>query len=202
MKKVLTIVILPIIIILLGWAIYSSINQPVKFKKEREAREKVAKERLIDIRTLQVAYKSVHAKYAPSIDSLIDFYNNGTITIVKQIGSLDDSVAVARKLVKREKVEIPVKDTILASRTNFVIDSLRTIPFSGGDPIIIKEVSKMVSGANVPLFEAGMPYNSLLKGLDHQLIVNLNAERKDTDRYPGMLVGSITSPNNNAGNWE
>ncbi|MDD2594996.1 MAG: hypothetical protein PHD11_04180 [Bacteroidales bacterium] len=202
MKKVLTIVILPIIIILLGWAIYSSINQPVKFKKEREAREKVAKERLIDIRTLQVAYKSVHAKYAPSIDSLIDFYNNGTITIVKQIGSLDDSVAVARKLVKREKVEIPVKDTILASRTNFVIDSLRTIPFSGGDPIIIKEVSKMVSGVNVPLFEAGMPYNSLLKGLDHQLIVNLNAERKDTDRYPGMLVGSITSPNNNAGNWE
>ena len=47
-----------------------------------------------------------------------------------------------------------------------------------------------------------MPYRSLLKGLDNQLRINLDAEREDTGRYPGLKVGSVTAPNNNAGNWE
>ena len=61
---------------------------------------------------------------------------------------------------------------------------------------------KTVSGVKVPLFEACMPYRSLLKGLDNQLRINLDAEREDTGRYPGLKVGSISAPNNNAGNWE
>ena len=32
--------------------------------------------------------------------------------------------------------------------------------------------------------------------------INLDAEREDQGRYPGLQVGSITAPNNNAGNWE
>jgi hypothetical protein len=63
-------------------------------------------------------------------------------------------------------------------------------------------VNKMVSGVNVPLFEAKMPYNSLLKGMDRQLVINLIADREDTERYPGLMVGSIENPNNNAGNWD
>jgi hypothetical protein len=55
---------------------------------------------------------------------------------------------------------------------------------------------------DVPLFEAQMPYWSILKGMDHQQIVNLVAEREDTGRYPGLMVGSIENANNNAGNWE
>ena len=46
------------------------------------------------------------------------------------------------------------------------------------------------------------PFDVLLKGMDRQLIVNLNEERKITNRYPGLKVGSIDQPNNNAGNWE
>ena len=42
----------------------------------------------------------------------------------------------------------------------------------------------------------------LLKGLDHQLIVNLKAEREDMGQYAGLKVGDIDNPNNNAGNWE
>ena len=61
---------------------------------------------------------------------------------------------------------------------------------------------KMVSGVPVPLFEARMPWMVLLNGMDHQLIVNLNAEMRDLNRYEGLQVGSITAPNNNAGNWE
>ena len=42
----------------LVFANYSSIMKPVKFNKQRDARKEVAVERLKDIRTLQVAYKS------------------------------------------------------------------------------------------------------------------------------------------------
>lgn len=202
MKKLLTLVILPIIILGLGYLIVKSINQPVKFNNERSAREKVAIERLKDIRTLQVSYKSVHSKYAPTIDSLIDFYNNGKITIIRKIGSEDDSLAVAQKMVRRETIELPVRDTLFNDRPGFVVDSLKYIPFSGGDTTIVREVARMVSGVSVPLFEACMPFSQLLKGMDQQLIINLNAERNDTDRYPGLQVGSVTTPNNNAGNWE
>lgn len=108
MKKLLTYAILPIATIALVYLIFMSITKPVNFNKEQAAREKVAIERLKDIRTLQTTYKSAYNHYAPTMDSLIDFYKNGKITIVKQIGSMDDSVAVAKKLVKRENILIPV----------------------------------------------------------------------------------------------
>ncbi len=201
MKKILQFVVLPLAIIGLGYAIWSSIQEPVQFKKNREMREKVGIERLKDIRTLQVAFKSKYGRFTPSIDSLIDFYRNGEITVIRQVGSWDDSAAVAEKRVYRDSIKIAVKDTLLKG-TNFIPDSLKTIPFSGGQPVEMQAVVKKVSGVDVPLFEASMPFNLLLKGLNRQLIINLNAERNDTNRYPGLKVGSVDAPNNNAGNWE
>jgi len=226
MKKVLTIVILPILILGLLYLIIASVMKPVNFQKEQKQREAVGIERLKDIRTLQVAYKSTYDRFAPSIDTLKDFYHNGTITVIKQIGSMDDSAAVAhteaikkrnpritseqlqemydngdKQLVFRIETDIPVKDTLFNDRPGFCIDSLAFIPFSG-DSIIMQSVISKVSGVDVPLFEACMPYKSLLKGMDNQLRINLDADRKDIDKYPGLMVGSITSPNNNAGNWE
>ena len=68
--------------------------------------------------------------------------------------------------------------------------------------MIMQAVVARVSGVDVPLFEAAAPFDYLLKGLDRQLIVNLNADRELMGRYPGLKVGSIDAPNNNAGNWE
>jgi hypothetical protein len=190
----------------------------------------VAVQRLKDIRDLQVAFKNVNARYASTIDSLKMFYNEGKMKITLQVGSKDDSLAMAntKKLsqkygyLKKEKLqqklhelylageqnlvfevssEIAVKDTLFKGRTDFCIDSLAFIPFSG-DSIIMESTIKKVSGVNVPLFEASMPYRSLLKGLNNQLRINLDAEREDQGRYQGLQVGSVTQPNNNAGNWE
>ena len=202
MKKVLTYIVFPIIIVLLVFLIVKSIQQPVKFNKEKSVREAAAIVKLKDIRTLQVAYKNVNGKFAPCIDSLIDFYNNGKMTVIRSIGSMDDSVAVAKNLVKREAIEIPVRDTLLKNRPDFKAEDLKFIPFTDGDTIIMRSTIKEVSGVDVPLFEAQVPYIQLLNGMDHQLLVNLYYERVETDRYPGLHVGSIYNPNNNAGNWE
>ena len=231
MRKLLTYFIFPLLIIGLAFLLYRSINEPVKFNKELSQRQSVAIEQLKDIRTLQVTYRDTYGHYAPVMDSLIDFYNNGKITIMRQIGSEDDSVAVLHteavkknyRNLKGEKlmeklyelyengdnnliVRIPqqtsVKDTLFKNRPDFNVKNLHYIPFSEGDTVIMNTVVKQVSGVDVPLFEAKMPYWSLLKGMDHQQIVNLVAEREDTDRYGGLMVGSVDNANNNAGNWE
>lgn len=96
----------------------------------------------------------------------------------------------------------PVSQALFSDRNDFNADSLKFIPFSGGQKIEMDAVTRMVSGVPVPLFEAKMPYRALLKGLDNQLRINLDAERKDQNKFEGLQVGSITAPNNNAGNWE
>ena len=229
-RKVFTYLILPICIAGLVYLNVDSISEPVNFKKHREYRESVAVQRLKDIRDLQVAFKNVNAHYASTIDSLQQFYNEGKMKITLQVGSKDDSLAMANTQkykkkyanLKKDKFnqklyelylagetnlvfevtsEIPVKDTLFKGRTDFHIDSLAFIPFSG-DSIIMASTIKKVSGVNVPLFEASMPFKSLLKGLNNQLRINLDAEREDQGRYKGLQVGSVTQPNNNAGNWE
>ena len=52
------------------------------------------------------------------------------------------------------------------------------------------------------LFEARVLFDTYLKGLNEQEIINLIDEREQLGRYPGMKVGDAFSGNNNAGNWE
>ena len=208
------------------YAIYSSIMEPVHFNRQKAAREAVAIQRLKDIRTLEVAFKSATNHFTADMDSLKAFYETGKMDVVMQIGSQDDSIAVANTATLRKKnrkitneellsiyrqgtpvvfsisTPIAVKDTLFHGREDFVIDSLAYIPFSGGQKVEMAAVVKTVSGVQVPLFEAKMPYRALLKGLDNQLRINLDAEREAQNRYEGLMVGSVSAPNNNAGNWE
>ena len=97
---------------------------------------------------------------------------------------------------------IAVKDTLFHSRPDFHVDSLKYIPFSGGQKVEMEAIVKLVSGVQVPLFEARMPWRAILTGMDKQLCINLDAECEDLGHYHGLQVGSISAPNNNAGNWE
>ena len=150
-KKIVSIVLL-FVIAGLVYAIVQSVMQPVNFNKQMEFRKTAGIQRMKDLRTLQEAYKSVYGRFAPSADSLADFYKNGQMEIVMQIGSKDDSAAVANteKLKKTHRgitpeqmfklyqegenlvfaisSKINVKDTIFNSRKDFSIDSLRYIP--------------------------------------------------------------------------
>ncbi len=228
--KIILEIVLAALIVLLAWLIIASVQKPVKFNKELDARSQVAVQRLKDIRTLQVAYKSAYGRFSPTVDSLKMFYENGKMDITMQIGSNDDSIAVAnteaikkankklnpaqmtaklreayeqgQKVVFSETTQIPVKDTLFTSRPDFCIDSLYFIPFSGKQKVEMESAIKTVSGVQVPLFEARMPYKALCKGMDNQLRINKDAECEDQNKYKGLQVGSVSAPNNNAGNWE
>lgn len=224
-KKIVSVLLL-FVIAGLVYACVKSIMEPINFNKQKAYRETVGIQRMKDVRTLQEAFKSVSGHFTASADSLVDFYKNGKMEVIMQIGSNDDSLAVAttEKLKKSRRgitpeqmyelykkgehlvfsisSKVDVKDTLFNTRNDFNIDSLKYIPFSQGDTIQMESVIKEVSGVKVPLFEARMPYKSLLKGLDNQLRINLDADRKAMNRYEGLQVGSVSAPNNNAGNWE
>lgn len=224
-KKIVSVLLL-FVIAGLVYACIKSIMEPINFNKQKAYRETVGIQRMKDVRTLQEAFKSVSGHFTSSADSLVDFYKNGKMEVIMQIGSNDDSLAVAtteklkmsRRGITPEQMyelykkgehlvfsissKVDVKDTLFNTRNDFNIDSLKYIPFSQGDTIQMESVIKEVSGVKVPLFEARMPYKSLLKGLDNQLRINLDADRKAMNRYEGLQVGSVSAPNNNAGNWE
>ena len=166
------------LIVLLAWLTVKSVQKPVEFKKEVAARSQVAIQRLKDIRTLQVAFKGENGRFSPTMDSLKMFYESGKMAIVMQIGSMDDSLAVANTeaikkankklkagevLVKLQEAykqgtpvvysvttQIPVKDTLFNNRPDFCIDSLAYIPFSGGVKTEMESDIKLVSGPGQP----------------------------------------------------
>jgi len=200
MKTVLQIL-LVLAIVALSYFVVESIMKPIRFNKEMDIRYKKTVERLMDIRTAQIAYKSENNKFTGSFDTLINFVKYDSFNVIKQVGSMDDSIAVALGKVYRETIKIKVLDTLF--RKNYPIDSLRYVPYAGKAEVEMGAgVLATASGVKIQVFEAKAHNNVILKGLDRQLVINTNDLRKKLERYPGLQVGSLTEAINNAGNWE
>ncbi len=198
-------VLLGLLIIYLFYATVQSIAEPIAFQKEQKKRYAETVQRLKDIRTAQGAYKEVNGDYTASFDTLIDFVKTGKFSIVSRIGEIPEELlgqitekeAIAQGLITRDTTKIAVLDSLYPE--NYKIDSLRFIPYSGGHEFTMKKgVIETASKLKVKVFEATAPSKLILKGLDEQLIINLN----DGLEYKGLKVGSITEVNNGAGNWE
>jgi hypothetical protein len=148
-----------------------------------------------------LAYRVENEKFTGSFDTLINFVKYDSFRVVKQVGSLDDSIAVAKGLVYRDTIMLSVLDSIF--KKGYPVDSLRFVPFAGNSQFEIAAGQlETGSGLKVQVFEAKVHNDVLLKGLDRQLVVNENDLRKKLERYPGLQVGSLTEFTNHAGNWE
>jgi hypothetical protein len=201
MKTIIQII-LGVIVVVLAWLLYDSLMEPIRFNRAVEYRHDLVVQRLKDIRELQVAYKDSYGRYSGGFDTLINFYKNDSLKIVKQVGSWDDSLAVAKKLVYADTIRVAVKDSLFRNVAGFNIDSIAFVPIVH-EPFELQAIPYMsISKVVIPLFEASVHNDVYLKGLDRQSVVNLNDEQENMNKYPGLKVGSVTQPNNNAGNWE
>jgi len=77
-------------ILLLGFLCWRSIQAPIEFQREVAKREKAVIQRLIDIRTSQVAFRDVNGRYTASFDSLVDFVKNGKVVTLSRYGDLTE----------------------------------------------------------------------------------------------------------------
>jgi len=186
-----------------------SIQKPLTFNAEQKRRYEVTIQRLKDIRTAQIAFRSEYKRYTGSFDTLIDFLKTGEFRIVRIIGDLDDSATVSAGKIIRDTIMIPVLDSLF--KKGYAVDSLRFIPFPRGIELnpelrgmeFEMGVNNITAGnVTVNVFEAKVPNNVLLFDLDPQLLFNFNLDREQKTGYPGLRVGSLTETTNNAGNWE
>ena len=187
-------------IVVLSYLIYDSVMTPIRFNKEKDRRYDKNIERLKDIRTAQLAYRSQYNKFTGSFDTLINFVKFDSFKVVKAIGSLDDSAAVAEGRISRDTIRVSVLDSLF--KNGYPIDSLRFAPFVKAPFGMAAGEIETGSKVKVKVFECKVHNDVLLNGLDRQLIVNLNDQRKKLNKYPGLQVGSLTEATNNAGNWE
>lgn len=204
-------ILLIIVIGFLAFLVYESIMRPVKFQREYNIRTEKVIDRLKDIRSAQVAYKLVNGKYTASFDTLSDFVANGQIPVVRMEGSLNDSMILAGMtelkalelgIIKRDTAYVNVIDTLFKTKT-WIADSLRYVPFTDKAEFELgTNVLSTASGVDVEVFEAKVPYEVFLQGLERQEIINLREVDVKLGRFPGLRVGSLTEANNNAGNWE
>ncbi len=184
--------------------------KPISFNKEKLVIEQATIQKLKDIRSAQVAFKSEYSRYTGDFDSLITFVKEGRFSVVKAIGSIPDSLleagmtekqAVKKGLISRDTVKVSVLDSLFTSV--YPIDSIRYIPYAGSQEFALG-AGWIITGSKVrvPVFEAKVPYRILLSRLDPQLVINYTEEREKITGYPGLRVGSLTEATNNAGNWE
>lgn len=208
MKRIIQVV-LAIAMVVLAYLVWESIQSPIRFNKEKDKRYSVTIQRLKDIRTAQLAFKDEYGKFTASFDTLIRFVERDSMKLVKAIGSIPDdllaqgwteAIALKEGIITRDTIKIAIKDTLFAD--DFVAANLRYVPFTD------KEVFEMATGVvlsgsvNVNVFEAKVHNNILLNGLNKQMVINLNDRMKSQKNFPGVKVGDIVEPNNNAGNWE
>ena len=105
-----------------------------------------------------------------------------------------------RDTIERNMIEALYKGEFTAEN----IDQIVLIPYSDNlrFEIEVNDEYKTSQGIHVPLFEARAPFETYLADQDKQELVNLIDKEQKLEHYPGLKVGSIEAPNNNAGNWE
>lgn len=202
MKTVIRII-LGVLICVMGYLVYESIQRPLRFEAERNIRYEAAIQRLKDIRSAQVAYKSQNTKYTASFDTLITFLKEGSFNVIKQIGDLDDSADIQAGRIIRDTVKVSVLDSLF--KQGYPVDSLRFVPYTDNAEFEMGTANLEAGAVNVNVFEAKVANDVLLKDLKElylQDLINFNADRERMTGYAGLKVGSLEETTNNAGNWE
>jgi hypothetical protein len=191
-----------IIAVLAAWVFYNfeSVQQPLRFNAEQKKRYDATVLRLKDIRTAQVAYRSEYKKYTRHFDTLIEFLKTDSFKVVKIIGDEDDSASVAAGKIIKETIKLSVLDSLF--KKGYSVDSLRFVPFTEGVQFEMDTAFVKAGNVTVNVFEAKVPFEILLNGLDEQLLHNFSLEKQQRTGYAGLRVGSLTETTNNAGNWE
>ena len=134
-------------------------------------------------------------------DGLTEKKAMAIIEKAKKTGRYDEVKKWGLENFKRDTMWVAVLDTIYPK--GFNADSMKYIPHGNGAQCGGGgEGGAAGAGAPVYLFEVKAPYETYLSGLDKQEIINLKDLDSKLGKYSGLMVGSIDTPNNGAGNWE
>ena len=89
--KQIALILIPLNIIL-AYFVFNSIDSEVEFQEVAKVRIIENVQKLKDLRQVQIAYKKANNTYANNFESLLDFLENDSISIIKASGETPDSL--------------------------------------------------------------------------------------------------------------
>ncbi|MEW7291693.1 hypothetical protein [Aquimarina sp. 2304DJ70-9] len=204
--KIVIQLVLWVVIGFLGYLVFNSINGPVKFNKVKKARYAQAVENLRDIRTAQLAYRSITGKFEKDPEKLITFIDTAKFTLIER---RDSSFIRFNKILKidepRDTVVIDTLGYASVKDSLFKTDNHKTmmkIPLEGIDANFELNAGFIdKNDIRIAVFEAKVAKDVLLHDQDKDL---LSQEKEvvsvDGVNGPYLSVGSMSDVKT-IGNW-
>ncbi len=222
-RKLLSVLLIVVVVVLAVFAA-RSIMRPEKFRQVYEMRKTANVTNLTTIRSAQAIYKTVYKKYASTMDSLVDFVNNGTVQIEKNVGHFPDSMSEAEAfklgLIHKEVVEVPALEKMLELDNKLTAENFKNfqyIPGSDKKQYTIQIGSIASKTYEIPVYKIDVPVDDILVNMDNAInpegagffkklwnkifFNNLSGEKQYKSLYGDMYMGSLTEAST-AGSWE
>ena len=187
-----------LIIIFLGYRLYSIILDPINYEKLEERRYDAVKEKLEQIRDVQKAYRTEYRAFAPDLNAVIAFVDTGRSAIIER---KDSSFMYYNEVYQTDMEKDTIITTILGYESvkdklfgaDFDPESLRYIPFSDNSEFELEAGKLDVSDVIVPVFEA----RASNKAIFHDV---LNKYKQYIEEDYALQVGDLNEPTL-SGNW-
>ena len=222
-RKLLNIL-LVIVVVFLAIFAARSIMRPEKFKQVYETRKTANVNNLLTIRCAQTIYKNVYKHYATSMDSLVDFVQNGTVQVEKNIGHFPDTMsqeeAFKLGLIKKQIVTIPALEKMMELDANLTAENFKHfqyIPCSNKKQYAVQTGSIASKTYEIPVYRIEVPIDDILVNMEKSITPanagfftklwnkifynNLENEKQYKSQYNDIYMGSLTEAST-AGSWE
>lgn len=210
MKLVIQIV-LWIVIVFLGWKLWSSIMGPVEFNKVKEARYAKVIKSLKDVQAAELAHKEITGSFTGDWDSLISFIDTAKFAITQRRDTSFADVAKNKAFgiesgyfIEKSLIDtlsfMPVKDSLFKNSDRY--KTMMNVPVEGVDAKFDLKAGKIVKNdASYSVFEAKVSKDVILGDLDKDLLIQeKQIQSVDGVNGPEIKVGSMEDVNT-AGNW-
>jgi hypothetical protein len=200
--KPLISLILWVVIIFLGYKVYTSIMKPINFNKEKVKRYAKVIDKLKIIRDAELAYGEVTRTFTADKQGLINFIDTAKFakTEVKNIVVTEQRGRITVDVEKRV-VDTIGFEPVINSFKGRDYKNMFKVPGTNEEFELKTDVIEKVAGVKTSVFRARVSKDVVLKGMDKDLI-KVEKEQLGGINIPGeyISVGSLTEVNSN-GNW-
>ena len=198
-----------IVIIVLGYLVFNSVYEPIKFNEVKQKRYAKVIENLKDVRDAELAHRTVTGKFEGDWDKLVRFIDTAQYTLTQRRDTtvMDEEYRKTYGVDRRKEIVVidtlgykAVKDSLFGGTDRY--KTMMNIPIKGVDSKIdLKAGTIDKNGTQIPVFEAKVAKETILYDQDNDLILQEN-DVISVDNVNGryISVGSMQDVNT-SGNW-
>ncbi|CAA0173458.1 hypothetical protein R5N98_15450 [Tenacibaculum maritimum] len=187
----------------LGWKIYEGVMSPIKFNEDKQIRYAKVIQNLKLIRDAEVKYKQVYGTYTKNKDTLLNFIETGklALTETKNVEEKVDKGGGIFVTVSKRKIDTIGYEDVKKYFDGKDYKNMFNVPNTAKQYTLETAEIEKVAGLVVPVFEAKIDKETILKGMDRSL-VKRELEAVETDQIKGAFVsvGSLEDVTT-GGNW-